>query len=576
MKKFVTVAAALLVCCAFLMTASNVMAGARPKMSANQTVAQGDGPGREVVFTDLPDLSPVDAASARREVDSPRTPNMTRAQYEAAKLAALHDTVGSRPQDAARFMGAPKNPATDVAIETPGNFFNILGASYGCAGSFWYPSDMGLAVSNTYIVQTVNECITVYNKAGAVVTGPKDLCGIFGLAQGSGNVGCFDPRALYDAQAGKFVVITSYQDTSGNAFILIASASNPTGAWKSHKIARGAGLADYPTLGQTAYLNNSTNSVITVCDNFFGASFYAECLFMPKKGVYGSLGGFPVWSGFTLGGVIQNTLQPVNSYELSDNPRAQYVINTLNDGGGLCNTGGETGLLVWAFSANTANQSHWSAWFTGCNSTSFYSIPGSADNASFCSACVETLDNRISAQTFYSQGEIYPSIDTNNGGTSAVLGWKIHPYLDDNGGGCTSGVNCPNLTSVAIEQEFCIDCGGGNVVESYFGAQGPDPENDWTMFATFSSSASGFSESPGTYYTSNRVSWLTPFHDAGIFACQANNSWSGRWGDYSAVAPDDPGSNAKNIPAVFGSGMYVNAANSWGTCISGVHPQDGP
>jgi hypothetical protein len=578
MKRFLCTSSLLLAAVLVLLTFSTqiLAAGTPPKVSAQQARGQGDGPGGDVVLSDLPDMSAVDVAAARREIDSPRNPHFTAAGYEAAKMAASRNSAGTRSQDASH-LRTPRSLSEDIASGTPGNFANFLGASQGCNGVGWVPSDMGLAVSSTYVVQVVNECVTVFNKSGAVLSGPKDLCGIFGLPANSGSHGCYDPRALYDAQANKFVVITSYQDNSGNSWILTAAAPNPTLAWHHHSVFRGAGLADYPMLGQTAFLNNATNSVITVCDNFFAANggFYDECLFMPKKGVYGVLGSFPVWFNFTLGGVVQNSMQPVNSYELSDNPRAQYTVNTLNDGGGVCNSGGETGLLIWAFSGNTAGQTHASSWFTGCNTTSFYSIPGNADDGTFCTSCVETLDNRISAQTFYSQGVFYPSIDTNNGGTSAVLGWRVHPYLDDNGGGCTSGVLCPNLTGVGIENEYCYDCGGGHAAEAWFGAQGPDPENDWTMFATFASGSSNIS--PGQFYTSNRVSWLTPFHDSGIFACQNNHSYGqGRWGDYSAVAPDDPGTTPAKIPAVWGSGMYVQSNGAWGTCIAGVHPQSGP
>ncbi len=554
-----------------------IASNTRPQANAQQGVSQ-TGSATEVVLSNLPNISPTDQAGIREEV-VPRNPHFTDAAYEAAKAAASRDHVGTRPQDAAHLVGAPKRP-TDGPSSTPGAFSNFLAQAQGCNGTTWGPSDMGLAVSSTYIVQAVNECISVYNKAGGLVSGPIDLCTLMGRAPNSGRAGCFDPRLLYDAQANKFVLVTSYQDSAGTGFVDIAAATNPTLLWVVHHLNRGAALPDYPTLGQTAFLNNKTNSVITVCDNLFGnnGSFTAECLFLPKKGVYAAPGfGFPVWNNFTLGGVIQNTLQPVNSYEVSDNPRAQYIVNTLNDNGGLCNAagGGESGLLVWAGTGNTAAQSRLSGFFTGCTSTSTYTFPGSADNGTFCAACIETLDNRIDSQVFYNQGVLYPNIDTNNGGTSAVLGWRVHPYLDDNGQGCTGTVLCGNLTAVGIEKEFCYDCGGGTSVEAYMGAIGPDPENDWTLFATFSSNA--FNTSPGQFYATNRVSWLNPFHDAGIFACQNNAPYSQfRWGDYAAAAPDDPGTNPAKIPAVYGSGMYVQANSNWGTCIAGVHPQDGP
>jgi hypothetical protein len=571
MKRFLCTSSLLLAAVLVITFTTQVLSASnRPQISAQQRTRQGDGPGGDVNMRDLPDLSAADRA-VLRQTPSHHTPGMTEAQYQWAKSAASHSGMGPRSYDAARLQ-APKNPNADIARETPGAFLDFLGQSEGCAGTSWVPSDMGLAVSSKYIVQVVNECIAVYSKTGAVLAAPKDLCGIFGLAQNSGQIGCFDPRALYDAQANKFLVTASYKDNANNGWILTAAAANPTGTWHHHAIGFGPALADYPTLGQTAYLNNATNSVFTMCTNLFGnnGSFTDECIFPSKAGIYGTLGSFPAWFNFTLGGELQNSMQPVDSYELSDNPRAQYIVNSINDNGGVC-SGGGSGLLIWAFSGNTAGQSHPSGFFTGCGSTSTYNFPGQADNAGFCSQCIETLDNRISGKTFYSQGEIVASIDAWNGGSSEVLGWRIHPYLDVNGGGCTSGVLCPNLTAVAVENQWCYGCGGGAGFSAFFGSQAFDPENDWTMFATFASS----SASPGQFYDTQRVSNLQPFIDSGFYSCVNNASYSGRWGDYSAAAPDDPGTNPVNRAATWGSGMYVNGSGTWGTCIAGVHPQDG-
>jgi hypothetical protein len=165
---------------------------------------------------------------------------------------------------------------------------------------------------------------------------------------------------------------------------------------------------------------------------------------------------------------------------------------------------------------------------------------------------------------YYSAGHLFATIDTANGGTSAVLGWDVRPFLDDNGGGCTGTFlnACPHITSATIEKEFCDYCGAGSFA-AFFGSIAPTPENNWTMFANFSNT----STSPGTFYTSNRVTWPTPFHDAGTFACVNNANYTqGRWGDYTAAAPDIPGTS--NSPAVWGSGMYVQPSGAWGTCIA--------
>ena len=590
MKRFLCTSSLLLSAVLVLTFTAQVFAASTGlKPTAQLGTRHGDGAGGDVVLRDLPDMSAADRAVVRN-IPFHRTPGMSEAQYQWAKSAASHTSGMTRAQDAANFRVPPASHVGDVASGTPGAFSNFLGQSEGCgAGAGWIPSDMGLAVSSLYVVQTVNECIQVFNKAGAALTVSKDLCGIFGLPVGAGQIGCFDPRALYDAQANKFLVIASYYDFAGNGFILTATAGNPTGLWHHHAIAFGPALADYPTLGQTAFLNNKNNSVFTICTNLFfnSGAFTDECIFPSKKGVYGTLGAFPAFSGFALCGgsgcITQNSMQPVDSYELSGNPRAQISVNTLNDNGGtgLCGASGagESGLILWAFSGMTASppQPAAAGWFTGCGSTSVYSFPGSADNAGFCFACIETLDNRISAKTFYSQGKIIPSIDTWNGATSAVLGWDVEPFLDVNGLGCTGGVLCPAFSAVAIEKEWCYDCGGGNAVEAYFGAQAPDPENDWTMYATFSSRSDFFNVSPSMFYDTTRVTNVGTFIDSGFYSCTANNGYSNfRWGDYAAAAPDDPGTTPKNVAATWGSGMYTKGGNLWGTCITGVHPQDGP
>jgi hypothetical protein len=77
-------------------------------------------------------------------------------------------------------------------------------------------------------------------------------------------------------------------------------------------------------------------------------------------------------------------------------------------------------------------------------------------------------------------------------------------------------------------------------VGAYYGTIQPDPEGNFTMaFNNFSNRQI----SPGIAYVSNRVSWLTPFHDGGVFLCQINASYTGggdarRWGDYTGTAPD--------------------------------------
>jgi hypothetical protein len=556
-SRFTLWSTAIAVLFALILASTILSASTQPQLSARQRTGQANDAGVDVNLSDLPDMSVTDSFGAK-EAEDPRIPG----------LAASSQRSVSLPE-----MGShPLIPSGGPGQATPGGFIDFNGASEGCNGSGWVPSDMGIAVSATYVVQVVNECLEVFNKSGTLVAGPKDYCSLFGLAPNSGTHGCFDPRALYDTQAGKFVITGSYQDSNDNGYLLIATASNPTGVWHSHIISEGALLADYPTVGQTAYLNNPYNSVYTTCYNayFNSGAFYDVCSFFPKKQINSVLKSWAIWEDFTLGGVVQNTLQAIDSYEITANPRAQFVVNSLNDGGAVCGNP-ESGLLVWAESNATGagGGSHLSGWFTGCGSTETYSEPASADNSTFCSACVETLDNRISAKSFWANGNIRVSLDAYNGYSSAALGWTLVPTLDDNGGGCTGGYLCPNITGVTVAQQFCYDCGGGQGAQAWFGAIATTAGGDWTQWATFSNNA----VSPGPFYTTNNVTWASPFHDSGVYACVNDFSWSGRWGDYNAAAPDEPGTNTKNVAAIWGSGMELINTGTWGSCISGNNPE---
>src|SRR5271165_2190997 len=563
----------------FLLSGSAVMAETQPQLTANIRL-EHYGPQREVVLADLPDLSPAEIAGFKEEPE-PRNPHFTEAAYHAAKEAASHDPVGTRPGDAANLLiPRPHGPIED----TPSNYIDFFAQSQGCNGSGWYPSDMGLAVNPSYVVQVVNECIAVYAHNTGALLKATDICTFVGLPPNSGTHGCFDVRAAYDYVSNRFLVTVDYQDSSGNAFIFVCASvtSDPRGSWLITTLSRGVGLADFPTLGKTwgDYSSNPHNSVITVCDNFFGSSgfAYAECMLLATRCIENTSCPSPENSyysvnSFSLGGILLDTIQPTNDWGPNEKPRAQFAINSFNYNGsdGLCSGGVDQGVVVWSFS-NSVNFTGSpgpaiSGFWTGCGSTSTYSFPGYADNANFCSSCIDTDDSRITGIVHYFAGLLYPTINTNNGGRSAVLGWKVHPYLNDNGDGHCTGAYlnlCPTLSDVKIEQEFCYDCGGGTSAEAYYGAIVMDQENNWTMYAAFSST----SLSPGEFYTSNRVSWETPFHDSGIFACQNNAAYSyGRWGDYSAGAPDIYGKFGDQ-PAMWGSGDYVQPSNTWGTCIS--------
>lgn len=556
MIKTLITAAALLLVFGALVFAADINQAPTSQSGAGATPAAF-----EVNVATLPDFSPADA-KAYREPPEPRNPYYTEDQVRAMKKYAITAAPISRPEDGAQNLGAPK--ITQLG-DTPGAFVNFAGSNEGLSCSGLTPSDMGIAVSpgaGGWVVQVTNACLQISNKTGGALV-QKTLDSLFNWAAGTFT---FDPRITYDFVKNRFIATSSTIDSSGVAWIDVAASatSNPNGTWHTYHLSTPTGttVADYPTLGQS-WANDKFNAGIFVCFNQFTSSGFTSdyCYYLPKAKIYTGAGfSFFFNFNFSANGVLLSSIQPVNVSQLDEEPRTEYAVTSFD-------TNGANGLVLWSF-ANTVDQSGTPGpSITGVvvSTPSSYSYPADADNAGFCSNCIETLDNRISGMVQYAGGRIFPTLDTANGGTSAVLGWVVRPFLNDNGSGtCTGNFAdaCPAITGATVETEFCDYCGSGSL-GAWFGTIAADEEGNWTMFANFSDT----SVSPGTFYDSNRVSWQKPFHDAGTFSCVNNEPYTQtRWGDYTAAAPDY--NNHTQETAIWGSGMYLPSSNLWGTCIA--------
>ena len=512
-----------------------------------------------VDFATIPDFSPADA-KAYREPPEPRNPYYTEQQVRAMKKAAITALPITRPEDGARGMLAPK--MSPDGAETPGAFIDFTGSNEGQSCGGLTPSDMGVAVSTAYVVQVTNACVQITNKTGGALS-TKTLDALFNWPSGTFT---YDPRITYDFVKSRFIAVASTIDANNVAWLDIAATANanPNGTWHVYHLSTPSGttLADYPTLGQS-WANDKFNAGIFSCFNQFTSSGFqtAYCYFLPKAKIYtGASFTYYYHYNFSYNGVQLSTIQPVNVSQLDEQPRAEYALASINTNNNA------NGLVILSF-ANIISQTGTPGPYVAgvfVSTPSSYNYPADANNANFCSNCIETLDNRISGMVQYAGGRMFPTIDVANGGGSAALGWVVRPFLNDNGGGCTGNFNnaCAGVTGATIETEFCDACGQGSQ-SVWFGAIAADEEGNWTMFANYSSSTL----SPGTFYNSNRVSWQTPFHDTGVFSCQNNGSYTQtRWGDYTAAAPDYK-ENADST-AFWGSGMYVLSSGNWCTCIA--------
>jgi hypothetical protein len=174
----------------------------------------------------------------------------------------------SGPGGAARGDSAlqlEEGPPIDVQSKTT---FGGIGANG------FIPPDPNIAVGKTisgvgYIVQMVNSQLAVYNKSGALISGPVSLDALWSaLGGGCATNNAGDPIVQYDVQADRWLV--SQLGSAGRApyteCIAISQTRNPTDAYYLYSYNFGTNLNDYPKFGVWA---TKTNSAYLATYNLF-------------------------------------------------------------------------------------------------------------------------------------------------------------------------------------------------------------------------------------------------------------------------------------------------------------------
>jgi hypothetical protein len=547
---------------------------------------------REVNMGDLPEATAQQLAAHRlgyRPLDG-LTDAQYRARKEQARERAKAGVVGAKSATLGPNRLPPEGPdalepepATPTSIKVAPRF----AAHQESAGDL-DPPDMALAVSEKFVVQFVNNAISVYDKLGNLQQGfPKSACTFFVM-----NPCAFttDPRGFYDWSYHRFVFVMLTESNPTNpsgppnvgALLIAASkTADPTGGWYVYNPAFTIGnpgeCPDFPTLGHDAnnWGTGATQGGIYVGINQFGTGGYCTStsnvlignyfFMMAKDGLYtGGTVSMYTNSGATHNGTLVDTLQPANMTDQADRPSSVLMINSLN-----INFDGPSGLVAWSVS----NPFGWikgggKPVFTGVDvSTGNYSFPPGADepngSGGVCAACIDTDDSRISGSVTYHAGSLFGSLNTAVSGSSApsVLWFDVHEILDANG----------NVTSAYERQEDCIFCGSPNPNNAayYFATLQPDPENNLVMVYDFSSDL----QFPGAGYASRRVNHADGqlgaiglvFSGSAFYNQVCTAGQLCRWGDYTATAPD---LTFPRFPAMWFSGQYANASFNWGTGIA--------
>ncbi len=549
------------------------------------------GVGREVILNSLPQL--VSAPSkVGQEPENDRPLNgLTDEQYLELKHVVgqrlARKMIGSLPSTQAKNA----QPAGSTSAVHPfsvgiGGFYaqGMIGACGGCV-----PSDMALGVGTNFVVQIVNSAIAVYDKKGNLQSGfPKAAAPFFGLASGTYTT---DPRLVYDWTYHRWIAIMltetspSSGTNTGSLLIAVSQGQDPRLGWWTYSFQVGSAgeCPDYPTFGQDS--NNwgpgATKGGFYIGINQFsgsghcsGSSFAANYVFfIPKDSVY-SGGGLGYWYfyGLNFGGTQVDTLEPANMTDRADRPSAIFLVDSKNMmwGGGVCSTGCN-GIDIWTVNGPATAPFNPFAFLDGTSagptlsgitiaSAHNYSLPPLAASPG-CQAgsgpCVDTNDTRISGQVKYHAGSLFGSFNTGVAVSPAVAGpiwFEIHPILSNSTGA---------ISSASERQEDCFLCGGwSNNGSAWFATLQPDPENNVLMGFEYSTDA----VYPSTVITSRRVTYGDSLmNGAGVYLVSGSAQYPyGRWGDYTATAPD---LTIANQPIMWFSGMYADPSGYWGTAV---------
>ncbi len=131
------------------------------------------------------------------------------------------------------------------------------------------PSDSNMAVGPNHIVETVNVRLAVYNKSGAILSGPTNFTTFFAPLAGNCASGASDPIVNYDRLADRWVI--SDIGYTGSAPFLecvgVSKTNDPTGAYFLYSYSFGSNLNDYPKLSVWA---TASNAAYLATYNLFG------------------------------------------------------------------------------------------------------------------------------------------------------------------------------------------------------------------------------------------------------------------------------------------------------------------
>lgn len=248
------------------------------------------------------------------------------------------------------------------------------------------PPDQGLCANGTYVMESVNDVLRVYDTAGNGLSGVTDLNTFYGypaaINRTTGIRGPFvtDPSCYFDAPTQRWfqVVLTLETVPTSGAFtgknhldVAVSLTSSPLGSWKVYRIpvqndgtdgtpnngcSFGPCIGDYPHIGA-----DKNGFYITTNEySFFGPEYTSSQVYaISKKALAAAASSITVVQFNTVGAVAGNpgftvipALSPDSQYE-EDAGGTEYFLSSMAapEANG---TGEDNRVAVWAMT-NTSS-----------------------------------------------------------------------------------------------------------------------------------------------------------------------------------------------------------------------------
>lgn len=401
-----------------------------------------------------------------------------------------------------------------------------------------YPPDNATAVGTQFIVTAENSAVMWSDLFGGIRV-EKSFVNFFSSIETSSFI--FDPRAVYDPAANRFVVIADQGASPSNSAILIAVSrdANPNDGWffqsvpTNYVIAGHQTWADYPMLAiDQSYIYLSTNQYLQVGAPGSNANFASELTVLNKSGVYS--GGQS-----TIFGPAQQ--QQLNSNNIVADPLGgAFLVNYSGDQLNVVHVNGTVMTPVGAVRLGDIDLGA----TVGASqpNTSVMLDPGDK----------RVLSLAVNNNQLYAIFEIQPT----SGSSTAAVHWVDMDVTDP-------------LNPKFIQQGSIFGATLSPNATTFNGSVGVDKAGD--VIINFN--ASGPSLAPNDYFIVHRAIDPAGVFSAPVLYMASSSSYTqidpqsgvARWGDYSSALPDP-----SNASGFWISSEFATSATTWSTSIAHI------